>query len=115
MPDTATQLLIRPPAQSIPVDNLHGTAPQHKGRPDHDRVAELARRLERRCLVSDHGSRRLLDVQAREDIIPEIPVLCSVDVCRLGAPYLHIAIACMDMPLLEKAVHDSLTHGEPDA
>ena len=78
-----------------PVDNLHGTATQHKGGSDHDGVAQLFGLLQSTLLVGCHAARRLLDVQLGQDLIPFVSVLSIVNVLWLCAPDADIAITYM--------------------
>lgn len=84
---------------AAPVNDLHGTASEHKGRSDHDRVAKILGCGKSLVFTGDHGPGWLLDVQLGEHIIPEIPVFCLIDVFWLCPPDLDISIACIHQTL----------------
>ncbi len=83
---------------TIPVDDLHGSASKHEGGADHDREAQLLGLVQRTGLVCAHATGRLLDVQLGQDLVPLVPVLSIVYALGLGAPDLHIALACHQQP-----------------
>ena len=80
-----------------PVYNFHGAPTKHKAWPDHDRVAQLVGHLEGGRLAGHHCARGLLDVQLGQQLVPLVPVLALLDVLRLRAPDLDVAIACMQL------------------
>lgn len=79
----------------IPVNDFHRSASQHKGWPHHDREAQLLGLAQGTGLVCAHAPGRLLDVQLGQNLVPLVTVLGIVDALGLGAPDLHIALACM--------------------
>ena len=89
----------------VPVDNLHGSASKHKGGADHDREAQLLGLVQGTGLVRAHATRRLLDVQLGQDLVPLVPVLSIIYALGLCAPDLHIALACHQQPLLALVSH----------
>ena len=80
--------------RGAPIDNLHRAAAQHEGGPDHDGVAQAGGDLDGALLAGDHVARGLLDVQARQDLVPLVAVLRLINALGRRPPDLYVALSC---------------------
>ena len=67
------------------VDDGHGAAAEHVGRPHHDREADLGRHLARFGLRGRGAARRLRDAEVPEQLVEPLPVFGEVDRVRRRA------------------------------
>ena len=72
------------------MDDLHGAAAEHVGRPDHDRIADLLGDRARRRRARGDAAARLADVEPLEQLLEAVAVLGEVDGVGRGAEDRHL-------------------------